>query len=68
MMSQTSGVDHLDLVSLFGRPIVLVFFVGQKKIVLSQRLDIFFVHSLEFFVQCFLKIGHSLISRMDKRE
>ena len=42
--------------------------VGQKKTIFqSQRPDIFFVHSLEFFVQSFLKIGHSLISRLDKK-
>ena len=27
----------------------------------------FFVHSLEFFIRSFLKIGHSLISRLDKK-
>ena len=38
----------------------LIFLVGQKKIVPSQRPDIFFVHSLEFFVQSFLKIGKNI--------
>ena len=46
---------------------LIFFLVGQKKIVPSQRQDNFFGHSLEFFVQSFLKIGHSLISRLDKK-
>jgi hypothetical protein len=42
------------------------FWVGHKKIVQSQ-IGHFFVHSLEFFVQSFLNIGKSLISRLDKK-
>ena len=58
------------LVSPFGWPIVRSvshFSIRQKKIVLSQRLDIFLSTLLNFFFQPFLKIVHSLISRVDKK-
>jgi hypothetical protein len=44
-------------------------FFWSAKWKLSHLRDwtMFFVHSLEFFVQSFLKIGHSLISRLDKK-
>ena len=58
-------VVHVVLVSLFGRPIVrsISYLFGQpQKIVQSQRRDNFlFVHSLEFLVQSFWKIGYPLI-------
>ena len=44
-------------------------FLGWPKKELSSLRDRTFilVHSLEFFVQSFLKIGHSLLSRLDKK-
>ena len=62
---------HVVLVSLFGRPIVrsISHFFGRPRqnCPFSETGQFFFVHSLEFFVQSFLKIGHSLISRVDKK-
>ena len=50
---------HVVLVRIIGRSISH-FLVGHKKIVPSQRPDNFFVHSLKFFVQSFLKIGKNI--------
>ena len=59
------------LVSLFVRPIVrsISYFFGlaKKNCPVSETWQ-FFVHPFEFFVQSFLKIGHSLISRLEKNE
>ena len=58
------------LVSLFVRPIVrsISYFFGlaKKNCPVSETWQ-FFVHPFEFFVQSFLKIGHSLISRLEKK-
>ena len=43
------------------------FLVKQKKIVPSQRSDNFFCPLFWFFFPSFLKIGHSRISRLDKK-
>ena len=61
---------HVVLVSFFCRPIIRsishFFSHPPKKIVLSQRLDNFCWLSW-IFSSLFLKIGHSLISRFDKK-
>ena len=46
---------------------LLIFLVGQKKIVPSQRQDFFLSPLLNFLSRLFLKIDHSLISRLDKK-
>ena len=58
------------LVSLFGQPIVwsISHFLGQpKKLVQSQRLDNFFVHSLEFVCPVFLENWLPSNQRVDKK-
>ena len=43
------------------------FWSAKRKLSHLRDQTILFVHSLEFFVQSFLKIGHALISRLDKQ-
>ena len=46
----------------------LIFLLAKRKSSCIRDRTIFFVPSLEFFVKYLLKIGHSLISRLDKRK
>ena len=61
---------YVVFISLIDQPIVQsishIFLLAKKDLYLL-RDGTFFVHSLEFFVKSFLKIGHTLISRLDKK-
>ena len=63
---------HVVLVSLFNRPIDLsishFFGSAKRKVSCLRDRTLFFAHSPDFFVQSFLKIGHSLVSRLDKKK
>ena len=59
--SMLRGV-HVVLVSLIGRPISLFFWSAERKLSRFRDRTNFFVDSLEFFVQSFLKIGHAMVT------
>ena len=62
---------HVVLVSLadqFTGQFLNFFWSAKRKLSSLREWTILLVHSLEFFDQSFLKIGQSLVSRLDKKD